>query len=82
LYNAAWYLYEVSDYDIVLRVVETAWTACDDKKSLQYAALCNVAGCAYFELNKLGECRRHWAVFSEIQDASLPENNIEVSSPL
>lgn len=79
LYNAAWYLYEVSDYDICLKLVETAWLACDDKDSLQYAELCNVAGCVYHETNKLGECRRHWLTFSKIQEASLPENHIDVS---
>lgn len=79
LYNAAWYLYEVGDYDVCLRLVETAWLACDDKKSLQYAWLCNVAGCAYYELNKLGECRKCWTTFFNIQEASLQENDLNVS---
>ena len=80
LYNAAWYLYEVGDYDICLRVVETAWLACEDKRSLQYAALCNVAGCAYSELNKQGDCRKYWEDCSEIQNTLLPDDNIEVRS--
>jgi hypothetical protein len=80
LANAAWYLYEVGDYDIGLRVVETAFLACENKRSLQYAVLSNVAGCAYFELNRQNECRRYWEVFSEIQDEKLPDDNLEVKA--
>lgn len=82
MHNAAWYLYEVSDYDVCLQVVETAWIACEDKNSLQYAALCNVAGSVYSEINRIAECRKYWTLASEIQDALLPENNIEVSPRL
>jgi hypothetical protein len=79
LYNAAWYLYEVSDYDICVLVVQTAWLACDDKESLSYAELCNVAAAAYLELNKLDECRRNWVTTSEIHEKLLSENDIDVS---
>jgi len=82
LANSAWYLYEVSDYEICLRVVETAWQACEDKDSLQYATLCNIAGGAYYELNRLNECRQHWERFLKIQETLLPEGSLERSNSL
>ena len=80
LYNAAWYLYEVSDYESCLKLVDSAWLACDDKESLQYAELCNVAGCVYHETNKLSECRKNWITFSKIQEVKLGENDLDVSA--
>jgi len=80
LYNCAWYLYEVSDYDMCLRLVETGWTACEDKDSLQYAGLCNAAGGAYYELNRLGDCRKNWEIFLKLQEKLLPEDDLEVST--
>jgi len=62
-----------------LRVVETAWSACEDKNSLRYATLCNIAGGAYYELNKLGECRKNWENMMAIRDALLSEDDLEVS---
>jgi hypothetical protein len=80
LANCAWYLYEVSDYDICLRVVETAWSACEDKESLQYGTLCNLAGVAYYDLNRLGDCRKHFEKFLKIQEMLLPDGSLEVST--
>jgi hypothetical protein len=85
LSNCAWYLYEASDYGMCLRLVETAWSACEDKTSLRYATLCNIAGGAYYELNKLAECRKYWERMMTIRDTLLPEHDLEVSeesSPL
>jgi hypothetical protein len=77
--NSAWYLYEISDYEVCLRLIETARLACEDKLTLQYALLCNVAGSAYYELNKLGDCRKNWDMSLKIQEALLPDDHIEVS---
>lgn len=62
-------------------MVETAWTACEDKDSLKYATLCHTAGSAYYELNRLTDCRKYWTKMMEIRDALLPEDDLEVSDP-
>ena len=64
-----------------LKMVETAWTACEDKDSLEYAILCHTAGSAYYELNRVTDCRKHWTKMMEIRDTLLPENDLEVSDP-
>jgi hypothetical protein len=79
LSNCAWYLFVVSDYDMCLKMVETAWSACEDKDSLKYALLCHTAGSAYYELNRLTDCRKHWTRMMEIRAALLPEDDLEVS---
>lgn len=43
----------MADYDLSLRVTKTAFTACPDDRSSQYASLCSTAGACYYELNKL-----------------------------
>jgi hypothetical protein len=62
-----------------LKMVETAWTACEDKDSLKYAILCHTAGSAYYELNRLTECRKYWTKMMEIRDSLLSEDDLEVS---
>lgn len=59
--------------------METGWLACTDENTLQYGKLCNIAGGAYYELNKLGECRRNWDKFMKIQESLLPEDDLEVT---
>lgn len=71
-------MYEVSDYDMCLRLTETAAFACSDTESLRYAALCMTAGSAYYELNQLSECRKKWELFMQIQEAKLPKGHLEV----
>lgn len=69
----------MSDYDVCLRIVETGRLACgNDTESLQYATLCNVAGAAYYELNKLVDCRKNFEIFHSIQAKLLPENDLQV----
>ena len=82
LSNCAWYLYEVSDYALCLKVVDTGWLACEDKESLQYGDLCFIAGSALYELNRVGECRKNWENYRNIQAALLPEDGLEVSSSI
>jgi len=63
-----------------LQLVKTARSACgQDKETLQYATLCNIAGGAYYELNKLSECRKNWEKYLKIQETLLPEGHLEVS---
>ena len=71
-------MYEVSDYDMCLRLTETAAVACLDTESLQYAALCMTAGRAYYELNQLSKCRKKWELAMQIQEARLPKGHLEV----
>ena len=52
----------------------------NNTNTLQYATLCNIAGGAYYELNKLADCRLNWEKFLKIQDDLLPEGDIEVSA--
>jgi hypothetical protein len=78
LSNCAWYVYEVSDYDLCLRLVDIAGAACEDTESLQYATLCNTVGGAYYELNQLLNCRKSWETCLQIREAKLPAGNLEV----
>lgn len=77
--NCARYLYEISDYDICLRLTATARLACEDQESLEYADICSVAGSAYFELNKLTDCRKEWETSFRIQGERLPQDNLKVA---
>lgn len=81
LSNCAWYSYEIGDYNLCISLADTARVACEDKESLQYATLCNIAGGAYFELNQLRECRINWETFLRIQETKLPEDHLELSIP-
>ena len=74
-------MYEVSDYDMCLRLTETAAVACLDTESLQYAALCMTAGSAYYELNQVSECRKKWELSMQIREAKLPKGHLEVKTP-
>jgi hypothetical protein len=70
---------ELSDYDMCLKLVDSAQLACGDSTdSLAYATLCNVAGSAYYELNKLAECRKNWEISAQIQEKLLRENDLKV----
>jgi hypothetical protein len=70
---------ELSDYDMCLKLVHSAQLACgDNTDSLAYATLCNVAGSAYYELNKLADCRKNWEISAQIQEKLLGENDLEV----
>jgi hypothetical protein len=70
---------ELSDYDMSLKLVQSAQLACGDSTdSLAYATLCNVAGSAYYELNKLADCRKNWEISAQIQEKLLGENDLEV----
>ncbi|MCJ1400647.1 hypothetical protein MMC11_003855 [Xylographa trunciseda] len=80
LSNCAWYLYEISDYDVCLRVIETASSATRDRNSLQYAHLCNTAASCYYELNRIGDCRHYWEIALNIRETLLGENDIERST--
>ncbi|RDW59780.1 hypothetical protein BP6252_12867 [Coleophoma cylindrospora] len=78
LSNCAWYLYEIGDYAQCLKVVETDCIACKED-TLQYATLCNIAGAAYFELNRLNECRVNWETMYKLHAQFLPEDSLERS---
>lgn len=75
LSNCAWYLYEISDYQVCFRVIETAASACQDKNSLIYADLRNTAGSCYYELNRLGDCRKAWEETYRIRQRHLAHDN-------
>jgi hypothetical protein len=64
-----------------LKLFGTASAACEDKNSRTYATLCFIAGGAYYELNRLGECRKYWEQMMAIRDNLLSENDLEVSDP-
>ena len=72
------YLYEISDYDVCLRLIETAISATEEKDSLRYAHLCNTAASCYYELNKMAECRKHFEIVLRIREEQLPEDHIDV----
>jgi tetratricopeptide (TPR) repeat protein len=61
------YLYELGDYDVSGRVIETALSAYEDKTSLLYALLVDTAGSRFFDLNRLSECRTAWETVLRIR---------------
>jgi hypothetical protein len=67
---------EVGDYEFCARLVETASSACDDKSSLLYAELLNIAGARFYELNRLSDCRKAWEVTLRIRKERLPHDHI------
>ena len=72
------YLYEVSDYDGALQIIEIGRQACrDDQNSLQYSDLCNTAGVCYLEKNFLADCRVVLEMSLRIREELLPADDIE-----
>jgi hypothetical protein len=67
---------ELSDYDMCLKLVQTGFG--DNTDLLAYATLCNTAGSAFYELNKLADCRKNWEISAQIQEKLLGENDLEV----
>ncbi|KAL2064598.1 hypothetical protein VTL71DRAFT_3735 [Oculimacula yallundae] len=80
--NCAEYLCEICDYQTCLKTVKIGRKSCEDTESLQYAALCNIAGRASYELNNLEECRINFETFLRVQEKLLPEEHLERSSSL
>ena len=76
------YLYEISDYDVCLRIIETASSATEDQNSLQMAHLCNTAASCYYELNRIGDCRKNWEIALNIREILLDDDDIEVQNDL
>ena len=61
------YLYEVGDFEVSGRVLETALSALEDKTSLLYARLVDTAGARFFDLNRLSDCRNSWETVLRIR---------------
>jgi len=80
LSNCAWYLYEVGDYEVAKRMVETAQVACDDKNSLIYGKLLDILGSISFDLNLLSDCRTAWEATSKIRKAKLPHDSSRIAA--
>ncbi|PMD12013.1 hypothetical protein NA56DRAFT_57621 [Hyaloscypha hepaticicola] len=80
LSSCAWYLYETADYDVCKRVLETAVTACEDRKSLLYAELQNTSGSRYYNLNQLGDCRKAWEDTRRIRKELLPHDDKQMAA--
>lgn len=76
------YLYEVSDYDLSLRVIKTAFTACQDNRSSQYGSLCSTAGSCYYELNKLRASGEEYQKALEIRENEGNEDDTMLSDIL
>jgi tetratricopeptide (TPR) repeat protein len=68
LSNAAWYLYEMSDYDLSRKVVDVGKLTCVDKESHIFAHLCNTQGANYYDLNRMADCRRNFEMGLRIRE--------------
>jgi hypothetical protein len=55
--------------------METATLACNDKTSLIYAELRDIAGSRWFDLNRLTECRLAWEETAKIRREILAHND-------
>jgi len=69
------YLHELGDYEVSGQVLETAISACENRNSLLYAELRSTAGSRFYDLNKLGVCRKAWDEALAIRKSILPENS-------
>jgi hypothetical protein len=63
-----------------LKVADTAQNACSNKESLQIANLLACAGGAYYELNRLRDCRKAYEESYRLQELLLPDDEFEVCS--
>lgn len=69
----------MSDYDLCLLLVKSGKIACgENRNTLQFATLCNIAGCSYLELNRLRETREEWEEYLRLQQSLLEEGNLSV----
>lgn len=80
LSNCAWYLFEVGDYEVAGRILETAASACDNKSSLVYAEIRNTAGARYYDLNRLTDCRMAYEECMRIRQEHLSHKDIGIAS--
>ncbi|PMD63260.1 uncharacterized protein K444DRAFT_626991 [Hyaloscypha bicolor E] len=78
--NCAWYLHELGDYEVSGQVLDTAVSACENRDSLLYAELRSTAGSRFYDLNKLGVCRKAWDEALAIRKSFLPQNNPSVAA--
>lgn len=62
------YLYESGDYDLGRGVIQVAKQICEEKESNIYSHLCNTQGCNYYDLNRVGDCRRNWELALGIRE--------------
>ena len=69
------YLYEIGDYEVCGRVVETAIGACEDRTSWLYARLVDTAGSRYYAMNRLSDCRTSWETALNIRREHLPHDD-------
>ena len=69
------YLYELGDYEVSGHVLGTAISACDNRNSLLYADLRNTAGSRFYDLNRLGDCRKAWDEALAIRKSFLPRDS-------
>jgi hypothetical protein len=69
------YVYEIGDYEVCGRVIETAIGACEDKTSMLYARLVDTAGSRYYDLNRLSDCRTSWETTLQIRRERLAHDH-------
>jgi tetratricopeptide (TPR) repeat protein len=69
------YLYEIGDYEVSGRVIETGIEACEDKTSLLYARLVDTAGSRFSDLNRLSDCRNAWETALKIRRERLSHDS-------
>jgi hypothetical protein len=67
---------EISDQYTCGRIVTSGLAACEDKSSLLYSDLLNIAGRLYHEQNQLAKCRKCWEETLRIRREHLPSDNI------
>ncbi|PVH79053.1 hypothetical protein DL98DRAFT_633450 [Cadophora sp. DSE1049] len=78
--NAAWYLYEIGDYDTCGSLTTTGLLACQNVESMAKAHLLLTDGCRWYEMNNLVECRRVWEESMRIREKLLPRDHPELAA--
>ncbi|KAK2795921.1 hypothetical protein FQN51_009579 [Onygenales sp. PD_10] len=79
--NCVWYLYERSDFDEALQLLEIAYKTCPDpENSLIYAHLCNSAGVIYYDQNDLKRCKASFEQCLRIREKKLPADDPELAT--
>lgn len=74
------HLVETGEFDLCLKIIETAKDACKDHFPLVYAHLCNSAGVMLNERANPKEALRQYSICCEIREKQLPPNHPEMSN--
>ncbi|KIX07673.1 uncharacterized protein Z518_02327 [Rhinocladiella mackenziei CBS 650.93] len=79
LKNATWYLQEIGEIQRSQDLLRIAFDACEDKRSLIYAYLCNTKVVLAMELNDMAEGQKYSAEAISIREEKLAPDDLDLA---